>query len=201
MGDGEIHKVIKRERVEVIYKGVFELKKYYQFLHDWLLEEGFEAADHPSAADQFESFYWERKQASGLVDYNIWWRIKKTPDEQPTNWFVYYMNIDFLGLAIGKAEVMYEGKKVGAYKGELTTAMEPRIVLDPDHLWKDDARFLNKLAKTFQSRTYRKEIKYHKDQLDDLTFRLQEAIKDFLGLNTFGDYGDSFHPERGLGWK
>lgn len=199
MGDGEINKPIKLEKLKVTYKGVFNMKNLYKFLHDWLEEEGFKADGAPSGGDMWESFYWERRTAQGFTDYNIWWRMKKSPDYQSSAWIDYKLNLDFLGIAIGKTDVMHEGKKISAYNGELNMSIIPKVVVDENKLWNKDS-LVGKFSKVFLNRTYKKEIKFHKDYMNDVAFRLQEAIKNFLGLSTFGDYGESFHPEKGFGW-
>ena len=194
---------IKRKTLKVTYKGAFDLKKLYQFLQEWLLDEGFSADQSkyyaPASGKMWETFYWERRSAQGFNDYIIQWRLKKKPDEQSSSWFEYKLALDFLGLAIAKKDIMHEGKKLGAYNGELNIDISSSIILDPNNLW-DRESFLGKFTSVFASRTIRKEIKYHKDIVDDIAFRLQEAIKNFIGLNTFGDYGEPFHPEKGFGW-
>ena len=195
----DINKKIKREKLKITYKGVFDLKKLYEFLHSWLVEEGFKADDLPCGGDMYETYYWERRSAQGFNDYIIWWRAKKKPDNYSTDWVEYKLSLDFLGIAIAKTDIMHEGKKIGAHKGEINIEIKPTVILDPKKMWNTDS-FLAKFAKTFAERTYKKEIKYHKDELDDLAFRLQEAIKDFFGLSTFGDYGERFHPQKGFGW-
>ncbi len=194
-----IHQSIKREKLKVTYKGAFDLKKLYTFLHDWLGDEGFVADGLASGGDMYETYYWERRSAQGFNDYIMWWRMKKKPDNYSTDWVEYKLSLDFLGIAIAKADIMHQGKKIGANKGEINIEIKPTVVIDPNKLWNSDSIF-EKFAKTFATRTYRKEIKYHKDQLDDLAYNLQEAIKDFFGLSTFGDYGEKFHPEKGFGW-
>ena len=198
----DLYKEIPRKALKVTYKGGFDFKKLYQFLHDWFVDEGFEADDslyEPSGGDMWETFYWERRSLQGVTDYIIWWRLKKSPDEQSSKWVEYRFSIDFLGLALAKTDVMHEGKKIGANKGEMNIDIKPKIIVDPNKLWKKDS-FVGKFSSMFLKRTYRKELKYHKDVVDDIAFRLQEAIKNFLGLNTFGDYGEPFHPEKGYGW-
>ncbi len=196
----EIHDKIKLEGSTITYKGVFDMKKLYEFLHDWLLDNGFEAPDGHVSSDDFERFYWQRTNPQGMVDYSIWWRMKKKPDEYSTSWFEYYLNIDFLGLAIAKTDVMHEGKKLGANKGEINLFISAFIMLDPNKQWKDDT-FASSFARTFSKRTYKKEIKFHKDIMEDTLFELQESIKGFLGLVTLKDLGEPFHPEKGLGWS
>jgi hypothetical protein len=188
--------VEKRKKVTITYKGVFHFKNLYKFLKEWLDAYNFKS---DSGGATWEAFYWERRSATGHTDYNIWWRLKKHPDEQPSSWIEYKLNIDFIGIAIEKTDTMLNGKKTGAYKGELNINITPVILIDKQKLW-DDSTILGKFTKSFLKRTYKKEIKYHKDQLDDVIFQLQEAVKHFLGLSTFGNYGEGFHPTKGLGW-
>lgn len=196
MANKGITKTIKREKLAVTYKGVFDLKNFYEFLHDWVEANGFGSA---SGGGTWESFYWERRSTAGMTDYNIWWRLKKNPDEQNSSWVEYKLNIDFLGLAIAKTDTMHNGKKVGAYKGEWNVFITPWIEIDQKKLWNSNS-ILGKFSEVFMKRTFKKDLKYHKDQLDDVAFRLEEAVKDFFGLSTFGEYGETFHPRKGLGW-
>ena len=197
-------KEISRPGCRITYKAVFDFKKLYEFLHDWLLEEGYVVDGPPYYApsntkDMFETYYWERRTAQGFTDYIIQWRLRKNPDDQSSKWVDYKLAIDFLGLGITKTDVMHEGKKIGAYKGEINIELTPKIILDPSTIWKKDT-FLGKFASVFVGRTYKKEIKYHKEIVDEMMFRFEEAIKNFFGLSTFGEHGEPFHPEKGLGW-
>lgn len=178
----------------VIYKGAFHFKNFYQFLHDWIAEEGY--VDTCGAGkDLWEAFYWERRTAAGFTDYNIWWRMKK----EINPWFRYILNIDFIGLAVAKTDVMHNGKKISAWKGEIDVIVKRHIEFNYNGTWTEDNKFA-KFSKEFKKRIYVKEIKYHKLQFQDLSDRLQEAIKEFFGLTTFTKKGEPFHPKKGLGW-
>ncbi len=196
MGDDTIADIKGLNKLSVIYKGVFDFKSMYKFLYEWLSEEGFVADGPASGDDMFESFYWQRKNAQGITDYNMWWRMKKTPEEQSSTWILYKMSLDFLGIAMSQTEIMHEGKKIKAYKGEMNFFITPTLIIDPDNKW-DKSSFASKFSSVFKNRTYRKEIKFHKDTLEDIAFRLQEDIKAFLGLVTMKDHGEPFHPEKG----
>ncbi len=184
----------------ITYKGVFDMKKLYEFLHDWLYDEGFRSQDGHCSPNDFERFFWQRTNAQGMTDYSIWWRMKKSPDDYETSWFEYRLNLDFLGIAISKADVMHEGKKLGAYKGEINLFISPKLILDPKGQWMEDS-LASRFGGMFRARTYKKEIKFHKDILEELSFKFQESVKAFFGLTTLTDPGEPFHPERGLGWS
>ena len=194
-----VRKELGLNSLAVTYKGVFHLKNMYEFLHNWIQDEGFEADETTCGKDNFETFYWQRTSSQGVTDYNIWWRMKKSPDNYNTSWFEYRLNLDFLGIAIMKTDVMHEGKKVGAQKGEMTFTITPNVIFDPGTKWNSDAA-VSKFSEAFVRRTYKKEIKMHKDIMEDTAFKLQEEIKQFLGLATLIDLGEPYHPEKGLGW-
>ncbi|MFP4656519.1 MAG: hypothetical protein ACLFNK_02980, partial [Candidatus Woesearchaeota archaeon] len=85
-------------------------------------------------------------------------------------------------------------------KGELNIFIKPVLCIDPKQLWAEDS-LASRFARTFTKRSYKKEIKFHKDKMEELTFDFQEDIKKFLGLSTIKDFGEPFHPEKGLGWS
>ena len=191
---------IKLQKLKITYKGAFNFKNLYKYMHNWLVDEGF-VDDNNFGEDMWETFYWERRSASGMTDYNIWWRTKGWPDDiGPNPWILYKLNIDFLGIAIGKTDIMHEGKKISAHNGELNIDIIPSIEFDYSKKWSGDL-FISRWLDTFSRRTMRPIVKQHKDYVEDSAFRLQESIKDFLGLTTFGEYGEPFHPQKGYGWK
>ena len=51
-----IGKNIPREDRKITFKGTFHMKNFYQWLHDWILEEGF-VADNGAGGEQWETFY------------------------------------------------------------------------------------------------------------------------------------------------
>ncbi len=195
MSDFSLAKTIKREKLSVVYKGIFEFKNLYAFMYEWLRDEGFRDYD---GGEMWETFYWERRTPSGHTDYNIWWRLQMQPPGQSSAWFLYRLNVDFTGLGIQKTEVMHNGKKVGAYNGEIGVNISPVVLVDYNSFSKKGSvlgSFIN--SKMFLNRIMKKDLKYHKDTMDDIAYRFQEALKDFFGLTTFEDKGIPFHSKVG----
>lgn len=197
MSEFSLEKKIKRPDLSVVYKGIFEFKNLYAFMYEWLRDEGF-TDDNGIGKEMWETFYWERRTPSGHTDYNIWWRLKMQPPGQSSSWFLYKLNVDFTGLGVQKTEVMHNGKKVGAYNGEMGVGIKPVLVIDYAALSKKGSilgSFIN--PDMFLNRIMKKDLKYHKDTLDNIAFRFQEALKDFFGLTTFSDKGIPFHSNIG----
>lgn len=196
--DFSLKKTIPRDKgLNVIYKGIFEFKNLYAFMYEWLRDEGF-VDDNGMNGEMWETFYWERRSPQGFTDYNIWWRLKMNPLGQASAWYQYKFGVNFIGLGIQKTEVMHNGKKVGAYNGEIGVTIVPKIEVDYQN-FSASGSFLGRLinADMFKNRILKKDFKYHKDQIDDIAFRFQEAIKDFFGLTTFTDKGIPFHSNKG----
>jgi len=68
--------------VRVKYKDIFDMKQFYEDLHEWTLEYGWK--DYEEDLDRYETYYGERIAQGGAKELWLIWRLQKTPAGVPT---------------------------------------------------------------------------------------------------------------------
>ena len=101
--------------MRVKYKDIFDMKAFYEALHEWLQEYGWkDYEDQVGAGDHWESFYGERIGQGGAREIWIRWRVHKKAPE--SDHLTYYLDIDFHCIALMSTEVVVKGRKIKTNK-------------------------------------------------------------------------------------
>lgn len=172
------------------YKGEFTLELLYKLIREWVLENGY-------GPDKWmETLYLQRDSAAGSEHW-IWWRTTKKSGK----YFLYKFNIDFHTLGMNKVEIVHEGKKIKANKGEIEIFFDMRLITDPEDLW--DKSWLMKqkwIRKIWLDKVYKKDIDEQEVIAIEDAYRLQGILKQYLDLKGFlSEYaGELFHPVKGF---
>jgi len=176
--------------VRIKYKDIFDLKEFYQALHDWLLENGW--SDLEDMLDHFETSYVERVSQGGVKEIWARWRLGKKVDEGR---FIYYLDFDYHILGLVNTEVIKDGMKVKAHKGELD--MYIRAYIDK-HYVKDmkNHGIMKNFLNIFQKSVYHKEIVMRRRELYHQVYVLQNFIKQWFKLKRYLPYEETqtFYP-------
>src|SRR3989338_7600783 len=106
--EGENEHNILVAKYEVENEETFHMKNLYKLIHDWLSEEGFK--DIYGDDENPEIFYLEKMLGSGSKEHRIWWRVIKSP--QSSQYYRYFLKINFLTLNMKSIEVMHQGHKM-----------------------------------------------------------------------------------------
>ncbi len=168
-------------KITVTYKGIFNFEALYELVHDFLLENGFVDYDFPEAqgdVDMFEKRYLEK--GAPLTGYWIDWKVKKIPEENP--YFRYVIDLQFQGVAISKADVVEQGKKVTREKGEVNIFIYAKIETDYKKEW-ENHWFLKHLINYYNSKIFFEEFNdMHETTLYRSVYRLQSVVKRYLKM-------------------
>ncbi len=176
---------------EVKSTNVFEAKKLYIELHDWLIEKGYAK---PGDSDFPEKMYWESRTQNAGSEYWIWWRPSKTIEDN--QFWRRVINIDFHGVGMKNVEIMYKGKKVKAVKGKFEILLQSKLEIDRGGLWEKN-KLLAPFLEIFWKRIYRKEIEmYRKEILYDLKL-IQDICRQFFDLGAFAIEKEPWMPRKG----
>ncbi len=177
--------------LRVKYKDVFDLKAFYEALHEWLQQNNWKAVEE-GELDHFETYYGEKIGREGMKEIWIQWRATKDAPEGP---FTYYLNFDYHVLGLTSIEVVKEGMKMKVNKGELDLYIDARI---EEKYSKDlESNLLIKyFFMLFKQRVYRKEYELRKKELYQETYALQNFIKQWFKLKRYLPYEErkSFFP-------
>ena len=174
------------------YKDVFDIKDFYKALYEWLLEHDWR--DVEEGNDHWESYYGERGLPGGSKEIWIWWRVfKPVPDAPYLN---YYMDINMHALGIAPTEVIKDGVKIKAQKGEIEIRINGLLELLYTSKFKHNV-VLRKLQSTFTKRIYTAQVEREKELYQEL-HSFYNFIKQWFKLKRYLPYEESkgFFPSK-----
>ncbi len=200
-----IDNAIQAAQFRIKFKDIFNLKEFYRAMHDWLEEYDWSSVDYSEKSekkDHYETLYVQRDGPAG-AEHWWWWRLQKVP-MTGNKYFKYHLDLDFHTLAIQSTEVMREGKKMKANKGEVDVNVYAYIEFDVGGKWSTHP-FLKLFHKVFPNRIYKKDIfETRKIELYREAYILQDYIKKWFKLKTFLPYEEvgPFYPSHAYPkWK
>lgn len=169
--------------MRVKYRDVFDLKQFYIFLHEWLMEHEWE--DSEGDGDHWETYYYERVGAGNIREIYIHWRVRKKAEHGQ---FMYYLDFNWHCVGLTKVEVLKEGQKMSVDKGEIELYVTPYI----EELYKTYFKgFLKQFEHLFSARAYEETREARKKELYQETYALQNAIKQWFKLARHLPYDES----------
>jgi hypothetical protein len=183
---------------EIEYEDVFHLKNLYKRMYEFLVDEGWLAADSADGDAIYETLYWERQKPNESQEHHIWWRAYRLPEGSP--YIAYFLKIDYQTLNMKKLEIMHKGQKFGTNKGDVILRVRSYLLLDYNNQFeKKKSSILGYLDPWFRKRMYLGEIKMFKKDCYAATYRFHTMIKQYLQFKPIvADWGRPFHPERGV---
>ena len=181
---GEYEKVLESP-MRVKYKDVFEMKAFYESLHEWCLQYGW--MDLEEDKDHFETFYGEKIDKNGAKELWIQWRVYKDAEGAPLR---YYLDFHYHVLGLTPTEVVKEGIKLKAHKGEMELTMNGYVERKYQKDFKKNT-FLNEILGLFNKRIYRKEFEQRKKELYQEMYVLQNFIKQWFKLKRYLPYEEA----------
>ena len=171
------HKIVIPE-LQIIYRDVFVMVYFYKMLHFWLEEEGF--LDPFKTHEYMESEYIQRQLTN--KEYHIFWKTEKNPID--SSYYKYHLDIDMRVILMSDVEVIKNGRKVKAQKGEMQVKINPWIEVDMGKGWETHP-ILKYISSYFRRRLYKREMELHKKELYRDAYRLQAVIKKYLEMKSF----------------
>ena len=101
------------------YKGLFNLKEYYNFCYQWLSEE---------TGLDVEEIEYSEKLKGNTKDIDIKWKgTKKVSD-----YFEFEIKVEFKILAMSEIEINKNGMKEKTNNGEISTKVKATLIKDYD---------------------------------------------------------------------
>ncbi|HDP73429.1 MAG TPA: hypothetical protein ENN46_00515 [Candidatus Woesearchaeota archaeon] len=172
-------------------KQPFDCTKYYELLHEWLLENDFFGKGPEKEDDSYlETYYWEDR--SSVREIWFWWRSKKTTESKQI-W--YELDIDVHIIAMSKQEVVIDGRKLKLDNGEVITEFKSKLGVDLSGLHKNF--FSRVFYRLFTGRWMKDRVEFHKKELKKKTLDIIETAKKYFDLYR-SDKEPLFHPTKGI---
>ncbi len=173
------------------FKDIFNLKGLYIAMHEWLSEYDWSSVGFDSKGkveiedgkDQYETLYLERVSPNGAKEMYWFWRLQKIPTSN--SYYKYHLDIDYHPLYIFPTEVVRDGKKLKAHKGEVEAKIWAYIEFDYKGEWSKHP-ILKYFNKMFPKRIFKKDLyTFHKKELYREAYILQAFMKKWFKLKSF----------------
>ncbi len=183
----------------IVYKDVFHLKSLYVMMYEYLQDQGWESCQGPwehyskgnKGDGKVETLFYDSRDP-GNKKLNIWWRLQRPAGNK---YFHYFMNVNFLFLGWKNVEVMWEGEKMKAQKGELSIFIRPWFEYDYGGKWEDHP-ILKHFHQFFKDRIFKDDFDAREDELLHDAYRFQQMIRNFLEQRSFMPDREAFFPAR-----
>ncbi len=189
--------------LRVKYKDVFDFKAFYEELWEWCKEHGWK--DWEMDLDTFERFYGERITTGGVKEIWIRWRAYKPAEGTPltkqsdkeVGYLTYYLDVDFHVLGLSSAEIVKDGKKIKADKGEIEISIRTFIEKNYEYEFANHS-FLRHFLDIFTARIYKQKLEERQRELYREAYVMQTYIKQWFKMKTYLPYvqGENFFPSK-----
>ena len=189
--------VVSIPEFKIKYNDVFSLRNLYIMLHEMLLEEGWMGIDSEKDHEDIETFYSENVYQRGIhkggKELWFWWRAYKFPEGKYSGYFRNRLDIDAHVVYLQNVDVVHQGNKMTAQKGEIEMFFRARIELDYKGEW-EKHKFLKYMKPIYEKRIMHAEIEKREKELWRDAYRIQAKLKQFLQLRTFTPVPEPFFP-------
>ncbi|MBI2657993.1 hypothetical protein HYX08_04855 [Candidatus Woesearchaeota archaeon] len=172
----------------VKYNDVFSLRNLYIMLHEFLLEENWKGAENDQGHEDIETLYSENVYQKGIhrggKELWFWWRAHKFFEGKHSGYLINKLDIDAHVVYLQTVEIVHQGKKMNAHKGEIELFFRARIESDYNNQW--DKHWLLKYMKPiYEKRILHTEIEKREKELWRDAYRIQAKVKQYLQLKSF----------------
>ncbi len=168
------------------YKDVFDLKGFYEAVHEWLLENDWK--DKETKLDYWENYYGERIAQGGMREIWIQWRPWKIPNDDMK--IEYYLDFDWHCIAVTNTEIVRDGKKIKLNKGEVELKIRAYIEKTYEKEL-EQYGILKPFVKLFTQKAYNNELEMREKELYQETYALQNFIKQWFKMKRYLPYEES----------
>ncbi len=168
--------------LELIWKGAFLGKTMFWIFREWFMEHGYVDLSGDSLLYFVERIYAE-KRMPGDREIRSRWRVKKSNHQGAMSSYTdFFIDVDFRLVGIHDEEVMHEGKKIKALKGEVRLEIRGRLEI------KNSASLANhpilkNIDHFFRTRLYKQELEAQRKELYRDILRFYGTCKKFFELN------------------
>lgn len=188
---------IRIPELKVKYSDVFSLRNLYIMLHELLLEENWRGADGEMDHSDIETLYSENVYQRGIhrggKELWFWWRASKFPEGKYSGYIKNFLDIDAHVVYLQTLEVLHQGKKMNAQKGEIEVFFRAKIVTDYNKGW-ENHKFLKYMQPIYEKRIIHSELEKREKELWRDVYRIQAKVKQYLQLRTFTPVPEPFFP-------
>ncbi len=184
--------------LRVKYRDIFNLMEFYKALRYWFAEYGWQGEDMNGKPDKdyFETLYLEITKPDGGKEMRIEWRLSRQAPNSAGK-IKQYIDVNFQMFGISKTEVIRNGVKYRANKGEIEFKMNAFMEKTYEAAWKK--HWLLKHVMTFFDKEVYDWLEDEK-QLYQEVYVLQNFVKQWFKMKRYQPYEEAKPFHEGLAW-
>ena len=180
--------IVEIPEFRVKYKDVFNLRNFYVMFHQALLQEGWLGMEGDSDHEDLETYYseniFQKGAHQGGKEMWVYWRTFRFPGDRYSGYFRYLLDIDMHMAYIQEVEVVRDGKKMKAHKGEIQLFFRPRMESDFNKQW-ENHWLLSHFKHIYEHRILHAEIEKKEKELWQFSYYLQNVMKQYFELRMY----------------
>jgi hypothetical protein len=169
---------------------VVHIENVYRYMWHWLTEEGWKSPN-PDLPKAIEDFYGEYRDQQDHKEIRWWWRTQKSHGgiAGAHQFFRFKWHIDVMTTNMKRIEIVYKGKKIKPYMGEMIIWFNAILQLDINNWFTGTSDFkLGKVLEDFFLRMiYKDRMREQEIELRRVSERFVEDLKHYIGLNRASD--------------
>jgi len=180
----------------VKYQGVFAFRPLYKEIMEFMKDLDYTDEER---FHYWETYFYEKHTADQREGNTVWiWlRGKKIDGPDVSQYYHFYLDIDYTVRFLKDVEVMKDGEKMKMQNGYLEIFIEAGVVIDRYGKWQSHW-FLKHLHDFYFHRIWYKQLEDKKHQTKDDALKLVRMIKQYLELESYLPMeGKTFVPSHG----
>lgn len=176
-------------KVQFKYKAVFNLSRLYEVMVEWMNDNGYYG---PFGGTNYIEKKFIQEVSGGMK--NLFFTLE---GEQPAknDLLVRVLNLDAICIALADTELVQQGHKFKAVKGEITLTINGTLKYDPDGLWKKAPKFLQSFYGVIRKRWLKSLLEQEILNFSKEIYELNDTLKKFVELMS-SDSFPAFHPSK-----
>jgi hypothetical protein len=185
-------------RTELRQNRVIHFENLYRYMYHYITEEGWKAFDD---SKEIEPFYGELRNQDGYKEMRIWWRAKKSWSGCVGGhaFFNFKLYLDIFATKMKRIELVYKGKKIRPYEGDVTIWFATVLEIDPQK-WSERKDFGGQIYGLLEEywirRIYKRNIKDQEVELRRFSARFIDDVKHFINLSRGSETRNSWFQEK-----
>jgi len=174
-------------KVQFKYKAVFNLGRLYEVMEEWMNHNGYH--NPPGSTDYLEQRFIQ--EVSGSMK-NIFFTLEGYSPAK-NDIFKRILNVDAICIALSDTELVQQGHKFKAVKGEITVTLNGDLEYDPNNIWKDAPKFLKSFYGVVRKRWVKTLMEQEIINFSRDIYDLNDTLKQFVELQASTSF-PAFHP-------
>ena len=176
-------------KVSFKYKAVYNLSRLYEVMEEWMNDKGYHDQFH--GTDFLEQRFIQ--EVNGKMK-NLFFTLEGTK-KIANNIYLRVLNLNSDCIALADTELVQEGHKFKAVKGEITVTLKGHIEYDPKKIWEKAPKMLKSIYGIVRKRWLKEQIDQEMMNYAKEIYEFNDLLKKFVELMSSDNF-PAFHPTK-----